>query len=181
MGVHTFPKGICTKVNVIVRREFELTYYDFAVQHFNHYTTRTPTKSFLLILLFLTTAVSLPWPFCIVFKFSSSFFSWLIHTISSLESKPLCIVINFLVLWLICLSFSLIHSKKGPEYLTRETVQVFIPLMRFLLQSLVLRIFLVLLRYSFFTFSFISAWCCLLIIFPDICSFLFTSSVLILS
>ena len=27
-GVYTFPKGICPKVNVIVRLEFELAYYD---------------------------------------------------------------------------------------------------------------------------------------------------------
>ena len=38
---HTFPKGICSKVNVIAQLEFELTYYDFAVQCFNHYNTRT--------------------------------------------------------------------------------------------------------------------------------------------
>ena len=34
--VYTFPKGICPKVNVIVRLEFELAYYDSAVQRFNH-------------------------------------------------------------------------------------------------------------------------------------------------
>ena len=36
-GVHTFPKGICPKVNVIARLEYELAYYDSAVQRFNHY------------------------------------------------------------------------------------------------------------------------------------------------
>ena len=35
-GVHTFPEGICPKVNVIARLEYEL------VHCFNHYTTRTP-------------------------------------------------------------------------------------------------------------------------------------------
>ena len=40
--VHTFPKGICPKVNVIARLEYELAYYDSAVNRFNHYTTRTP-------------------------------------------------------------------------------------------------------------------------------------------
>ena len=40
--VHTFPKGICPKVNVIARLEFESAYYDSAVHHFNHYTTKTP-------------------------------------------------------------------------------------------------------------------------------------------
>ena len=41
IGVHIFPKGICPKVNVIVRLEFEPAYYDFAVQHFNYNATRT--------------------------------------------------------------------------------------------------------------------------------------------
>ena len=36
-----FPRGICPKVNVIARLEFELAFYDFAVHHFNYYTTRT--------------------------------------------------------------------------------------------------------------------------------------------
>ena len=43
-GVHAFPKGICPKVNVIVRLEYRLTYYDSAVHCFNHYTTRTPPQ-----------------------------------------------------------------------------------------------------------------------------------------
>ena len=38
MGVHTFPKSICPKVNVIARLEYELAYYDSAVYRFNHYT-----------------------------------------------------------------------------------------------------------------------------------------------
>ena len=42
MGVHTFLKGICPKVNVIARLECELAYYDSAVHRFNHYTMRTP-------------------------------------------------------------------------------------------------------------------------------------------
>ena len=31
MGVHIFPKGICPKVNVIARLEYELAYYDSIV------------------------------------------------------------------------------------------------------------------------------------------------------
>ena len=42
MGVHTFPKGICPKVNVIARLEYKLAYYNSAVHRFNHYTMRTP-------------------------------------------------------------------------------------------------------------------------------------------
>ena len=41
-GFNTFPKGICPKVNLIARLEYELAYYDSAVHRFNHYTTRTP-------------------------------------------------------------------------------------------------------------------------------------------
>ena len=41
-GVHTFPKGICPKGNVIARLENELAYYDSAVHRSNHYTTRIP-------------------------------------------------------------------------------------------------------------------------------------------
>ena len=43
-GVHTFPKGICPKVNVIARLEYELAYYDSAVHRFNDYTTRIPPR-----------------------------------------------------------------------------------------------------------------------------------------
>ena len=42
MGVDTFPRGICPKVNVLVRLEDELAYYDSAVLRFNHYTATTP-------------------------------------------------------------------------------------------------------------------------------------------
>ena len=41
-GAHTFPRGICPKVNVIARLGYELAYYDSAVHRFKHYTTRTP-------------------------------------------------------------------------------------------------------------------------------------------
>ena len=38
-GFHTFPKGICPKVNVIARLEYELAYYNSAVHRFKPYTT----------------------------------------------------------------------------------------------------------------------------------------------
>ena len=41
-GVHTFPKDISPKMNVIAWLEFELIYFEVAVQHFNHYATGTP-------------------------------------------------------------------------------------------------------------------------------------------
>ena len=57
--VRTFPKGICSKVNVIARLEYELADYDSAVHRFNHYTTRTLPKVVLLLLLFLLNSLSL--------------------------------------------------------------------------------------------------------------------------
>ena len=77
-------------------------------------------------------------------------------SMSSLGCNALYMVISFLVLWSICLSSSLVHLRKGPEYLTRDTAQVFITLIRFLLLSFVSSSFLVLLRYSFRIFSSIS-------------------------
>ena len=74
---------------------------------------------------------------------------------SSLGCNALCMVISFLVLWSICLSSSLAHLRKGPEYLTSGIAQVFIPLMRFQLESFVSSSFRVLLRYSFRIISFI--------------------------
>ena len=41
-NVCVFPNRICLKVNVIARLEFELAYYDSAIQRFNYYTTRMP-------------------------------------------------------------------------------------------------------------------------------------------
>ena len=40
-GVHTFPKGINTKANVIARLVFELTCYDLVVEHFSYDATAT--------------------------------------------------------------------------------------------------------------------------------------------
>ena len=42
----------------------------------------------------------------------------------------------------------------GPEYLTRGTAQVFIPLIKFLLEGFIWSSFLVLLRYYFLNFVF---------------------------
>ena len=63
-------------------------------------------------------------------------------SMSSVRCKALCIIINFLVLWFFCLSSSLVHFKNSPEYLTRR--------IKFMLQSLILRSFLILLEYSYF-------------------------------
>ena len=38
-----FPRGISSKLIVIMLLEFKHTYYDVAVQHVSHYTTQIPT------------------------------------------------------------------------------------------------------------------------------------------
>ena len=43
--VHTFPKSISSKVNVIASLEFEHAYYDVAVLHVSHDATGTPPKN----------------------------------------------------------------------------------------------------------------------------------------
>ena len=88
--------------------------------------------------------------------------------ISSLESKALCIVISFLILWSICLIYFLVHFKDSPKYLTRGTAQAFISLMGFLQQSLFSRGFLVRLWYSLLIFLSSSPVCwCPLPVFPS--------------
>ena len=44
-GVHAFPMGIFLKVSVIVRLEFELAYYDSAVQRFLLVGKHAPVES----------------------------------------------------------------------------------------------------------------------------------------
>ena len=85
--------------------------------------------------------------------FSLSLFMKHCLSTSSLGCNALCIVISFLILWSIYLSLSLVHFRKGPEYLTKGTVQVFISLIRFRQQIFVTSSFLVL-RYSFLNFVF---------------------------
>ena len=68
---------------------------------------------------------------------SPSFLGTYSLSTSSLGCNALCMFVSFLVLWSIYLSSSLVHLRKGPEYLTRGTAQVFIPLIRFLIFSFV--------------------------------------------
>ena len=124
----------------------------------------------MLMLLFLAAVISLSLLFCV---YSSS--AWIVEStqssmltrplppsfletyslsVSSLGCSALCIVISFLVLWSICRSSSLVHFKNGPEYLIMGTAHVFIPLKRFLLQSLVSKSFLVLLRYYYYYYHY---------------------------
>ena len=48
-GIHTFPMGIRRKVNVIVPLEFELTYYNVAIQYVNHLATGTSASIFFIV------------------------------------------------------------------------------------------------------------------------------------
>ena len=77
---------------------------------------------------------------------------------SFLRCKALCLVINFLVFWTIYPSSFLVNFKKGVEYFTRGAVQVLIPLIRFIFQSMVSGNFLVLQRNTFLKFSLIFVW-----------------------
>ena len=98
-----------------------------------------------------------------------------VHSLStsSLGCKALSITISFLDLWSICWRSSFVHFKNGPEYLTKGTAKVFIPLMRFLQCNLVSSRLLLLLRYSFFKFFLSSpfVWWCRLLILPSISKF----------
>ena len=67
----------------------------------------------------------------LVSPFPPSFLGTYSLSTSSLGCNALCMVISFLVLWSICLSASLVPLRKGPEYLTRGTAQVSIPLIGF--------------------------------------------------
>ena len=72
-------------------------------------------------------------------------------SMSSLGYQTLCIDISFFVLWFVCWSFSRVHFKNGPEHHTWKTAQVFMPLMRHLLYSLVSSsFFFFLLKHFFF-------------------------------
>ena len=95
----------------------------------------------------------------LVSTFPPSFRDTFTLSISSQGCKVLCIFISFLVVRSICWSSSLVHLRNGPVYLPGRTAQVFIPLMRFLLNNCGSNSFLVLLRYSFF-FSSLFVWSC---------------------
>ena len=73
-----------------------------------------------------------------------------------LRCNSLCLVINFLDLWSICLSSFLVHLKNGLVYPTRGNDQVFIALMRFYCWA-----------WFWSTSWFVSAFLCLLSLFPS--------------
>ena len=50
-------------MNIIGRLEYELAYYDSAAHHFNHYTTRTPYISDLILILANNTLFQVSYQF----------------------------------------------------------------------------------------------------------------------
>ena len=107
---------------------------------------------FLVIVFLFIFTFSAPFLFAVISPLPLPFLDSHRLPMLSLGCKTLWIVIKSLVFWSIYLSSSLVHFKNGPDYLTKETVLVFFSLMRFLLQSLVSRSFLVHLKYSFYFF-----------------------------
>ena len=81
----------------------------------------------------------------------------LTHTVCLSVIFLMCMFIKFLFFLSISQSSSFVPFKNGPEYIIKGTAQVYNSLKEFLLQSLILRSFLVLLKISFVIFSFISA------------------------
>ena len=45
MEVHTFPKDISPKVNVIVQLQFKFIYHNVTVQYIRHYATKNLMKA----------------------------------------------------------------------------------------------------------------------------------------
>ena len=86
----------------------------------------------------------------LVSTLSPSFLGTYCQSTSSVGCKALCIAMGALVLLSLCWSSSLVLFKNSPEYLTRGKSQVFIPLMKILLCSLISSSFFVILRGSFF-------------------------------
>ena len=64
--------------------------------------------------------------FPLTYNLSMLFFMW----------EPVCIVTNFLLPWSMPLRFSFLQFK-GPNYIKRQTVQLFSPWIKLLLQTLV--------------------------------------------
>ena len=89
------------------------------------------------------SSISLTW--CLLVTYSLS--------ISSLVCKALSIVISFLIVWSICGTYSCVFFKNDPGYITRKITQVYIPLMRFVLTSLVKDIFFLRWYYYYYYYS----------------------------
>ena len=53
-SVDIFPNSISLKVNVIARIEFELAYYDVAIQPLKHYATGTSLGKRIVVVLFIS-------------------------------------------------------------------------------------------------------------------------------
>ena len=98
--------------------------------------------------------------FSLGYKFVDSLLCYICTILKTGESSSHINILDlrFMVLWLVTnvliqrsifLRSFFVQFKKALENLKMETLQIFIPLIRFLLQSLVSEIFLVLLRYFY--------------------------------
>ena len=90
-------------MNVIARLEYELAYYDSAVHHFNHYTTRTP-----------------PILACVLFNNSTSAKMWYNNGDNSLNSlsdkkiwKAYKVLINWLIDWFDIVIVTFLHDNSS--------------------------------------------------------------------
>ena len=71
---HAFPKGINPKVNKMAQLEFELAYFEAAVQHISHDATTAPPD---LLLLLSKSNASFPLKLCIAWiKKINSYKTW---------------------------------------------------------------------------------------------------------
>ena len=131
-GIHTFPNGICPKVNVIARLEFELTYYDSAVHRYNHYTTRTPTRSaiivseFILCIHWMCMHISRPFIHTSSPTLSLSF-SLCLCLYLSLLLAPSILYSHFLFLLPFTLSMFIIYLWSGINPVGRHKSEKIIP------------------------------------------------------
>ena len=80
----------------------------------------------LLLIFFSCLCIATPTPSSVLASPPPHYFRVIYMSTSFIGSKTLHIVIDYLVLWLILLSSSLVLFKKDHEYITQETVNVFI-------------------------------------------------------
>ena len=109
----------------------------------NYYTSQRNLKRCILKNLFFESFfLNTHWQFIYIYIYIYIF--WSTEHLS-------CSFLIYTVSFIIYIYIYILPTLESPEYLARETAQVFIPLINFLLLSLILRSFL-LLRYSFVIF-----------------------------
>ena len=107
--------------------------------------------SLLFFLCSLRVVLPMYWPYlqCWRFLFLLLFLTHIVCLYHLWDVRRYASSWVFLFSWFICWSSSLVHIKNGPEYLSKGSALVFLPLMWFLKCSFVSSSFIVLLRYPF--------------------------------